>query len=105
MEDILEALNGMKGRPWKKCNEGKGLKESDVFELLNQPSSRELHKIIPKTTVRSSFPNLCVMRNRAAKLEISICDAVTKALADGNQVLSPDTIVSSWKRYKKQPIF
>ncbi len=104
IEDILEALNGMAGRPWKKFNNGKGMTESDLLKHKEQSASGEHHVIRPETEVRTSFPNLRLKRGHEAKRKNSICDAVAAALDIEDQTLSVEAIVSAWERYKKQPI-
>ena len=104
MEEILEALNGLKGRPWKKMNNGKGITERDLCRHLKRSATGELHAIMPETEVRTSFPNLRLKRGYKAKREISICDAVAAALEKEKQALSVDAIVSAWEQYQKQPV-
>ena len=109
-KDVVSALNTMKGRRWGRRNDGKGLIESDLSELLKQPSTGEVHSIIqrknvgPKNKVRTCFPSLLVTRTRITKQELSICDAVRHALVEGKQALDYQTVVSIWKRYKNQPV-
>ena len=119
-KDILKALNGMKGRRWKKFNDGKGLTESELSKLLKQSASKEFHAIRPKTSheirpetshetrpetkVRTCFPRLRLKRGHLAKQKYSICDAVAKALEKEKQAISTEAVVSAWERYKKQPI-
>ena len=103
-KDIVTALKKMNPNRWRKWNDGQGLTECDLLELLKQPSFGELHAIMPETKVRTCFPNLLATRNPAAKREVSICDAVAQALAEGGQERAYDTVVSIWKRYKKQPV-
>ena len=107
-KDVVTALNSVKGHRWSRRNGGKGWTESDLSEFLKRPSSGEIHaiklktKVKPKTEVQTSFPNLFVMRNHKAKRKVSICDAVTHALDEGKQTLEYTTVVSIWKRYKRQ---
>ena len=103
-EDVVTALNDMRHRWWRKWNDGKGLTEDDLSELLKRPSTGEPHGIRTETEVRTCFPNLLVMRNHETKRKVSICDAVTHALDEGKQALDYNTVVSIWKRYKRQPV-
>ena len=103
-KDVVAALNTMKGNRWRRWNDGKGLTESELSEFLKQPSSGEVHAIKPEAEVRTCFPNLLVTRNPGTNREVSICDAVRHALAEGGQSLGYQTVVSIWKRYKKLPV-
>ena len=44
-KDVIAALNTMKGNRWGRRNDGKGLTESDLSELLKQTSTGEVHLI------------------------------------------------------------
>ena len=109
-KDVVAALNTMKGNRWRRRNDGKGLTESDLSELLEQPSTGEVHlikqrkKVGSKNKVRTCFPSLLVTRTRITKQELSICYAVRHALVEGKQTLDYQTVVSIWKRYKNQPV-
>lgn len=101
-KDLVAALNAMKHGEWKSWNNGRGLTESDLRELRKPPASGELHGIMPDTKVRTSFPNLPLTRNHAAKTKISICDAVAIALEKGKQKRSYEAVVSMYRRYKTE---
>ena len=101
-KDLVAALNAMKHRKWRNWNNGQGLMESDLRELLKQPSPGEIHAIEPDTGVRTSFPSLPVTRNLATKEKVSICDAVAIALKKAGQARSHEAVVSMYKRYKKE---
>ena len=99
MEDIVAALNSMKGRQWRKRNNGNGLTETDLSEFVKQSSAGEIHGINPTTKVHTCFPKLCVTRNHGTRPGRSICDAVAEALGGRHY----DSVVSAWKRFKKTP--
>ena len=101
-KDLVAALKAMNHRKWRNWNDGQGLMEGDLREVLKQPSSGEIHGIKPDTEVRTSFPNLPVTRNPAAKEKVSICDAVAIALEKAGQARSHEAVVSMYKRYKKE---
>ena len=101
-KDLVAALNAMKHGKWKCWNNGRGLTESDLRELRKPPASGELHGIMPDTKVRTSFPNLPLTRNHAAKAKISICDAVAITLEKGKQKRSYEAVVSMYRRYKTE---
>ena len=101
--DLVAALIVMKHRKWRNWKHGQGLTESDLRELLKQPSSGEIHAIKPDTEVRTSFPNLPVTRSHHSnKPKISICDAVAIVLEKAGQARSYHAVVSMYKRYKKE---
>ena len=103
MKDLVAALIAMKHRKWRNWKNGQGLTESDLRELLKQPSSGEIHAIKPDTEVRTSFPNLPVTRSHHSnKPKISICDAVAIMLEKAGQARSYHAVVSMYKRYKKE---
>ena len=105
MEAVITGLNNMKHGRWAKWSDGKELTKCGLSKILKQSSFREVHGIRPETKVRTCFPSLLETRNPAAKLKVSICDAVTEALTDGGKTRSYDAVVSMWKRYRnKQPV-
>ena len=100
MKEVVERLNKIFPDRWGKWNDRQGLTVKNLYELLKQPSSKEFHAIRLNEKVRTSFPNLRVMRRHNAKQEVSICDAVWKVLNEHKLTLSYQAVVSAWKGYK-----
>ena len=83
-EAVVGALNKLRAR-WRDRNDGEGLTEADLSELLKQPLPVDggVVSIMPETEVRESFPNLYATRNEATADQgraYSICDAVAEVV-------------------------
>ena len=101
-EAVVEALNKLRARPRRDRNDGEGLTEADLSELLKQPPPIDggVCAIMPETEVRESFPNLYATRNEATADQgraYSICDAVAEAM-EGNY----ETVRQAWFKYRKR---
>ena len=101
-EAVVEALNKLRARPWRDRNDGEGLTEADLSELLKQPPPVDggVCAIMPKAEVRARFPNLYATRNEATADQgraYSICDAVAEAM-EGNY----ETVRQAWFKYRKR---
>ena len=100
-EAVVEALNKLRAR-WRDRNDGEGLTEADLSELLKQPLPVDggVVSIMPETEVRESFPNLYATRNEATADQgraYSICDAVAEAM-EGKY----ETVKKAWLKYRQR---
>ena len=103
--DVMTGLNNMRHGRWGRWNDGRGLTEDDLTDILKRPDSGEVHGIRTETEVRTCFPNLPSTRNPAAKRRVSICDAVAEVMAEEGRRRTYNAVVSIWKRYRsEQPV-
>ena len=103
VEYVLETLNGMKARPWRKKNDGKGLTEADLVALVGEglPEPAGIHAIVPDVEVRKHFPNLHPTSSQASKDKdraYSLCDAVAAVLAEELPPPSDRDVERPWSR-------
>ena len=103
VHDVLGMLNGMKARPWRKMNDGKGLRGADLVALTGEglPQPLGVDAIVPDVEVRKHFPNLRPTSGEATKnmgRAYSICDAVAAVLTEELPPPSDREIERPWDR-------
>ena len=103
---LIKRLNGMRARPWRTRNGGKGLTDRDLVGLMILQRVLEpagIDGIRPQFIVRKHFPNLYATRNDATMPEgfaYSICDAVAEVLKKPNKPLPYKTVFRAWMTYR-----
>ena len=104
-EEVIESLNKMKARRWRRLNGGEGLRGNDLGGVDQSTIGRVGRggRNTRRSQGEKALPNLYPTANDATKdagSSLSICDAVADVLQETGQRGTYRTVLRAWKEYR-----